>query len=585
MTKSTRVAEDILTVIGKENIVSFTNCMTRLRVKAKPNFDAEKLKSIDGVLGLVMGGADEFQIVLGPGFVNKVAADFAKLVEIKSEPMIEERLDGDFQSAAELAKLEKQKLRAGGKVKNFLTKISKVFTPLIPAFIGAGLLSGIAGIVVATSGNTDTIKSWNNVLSISLTILTNVFIIAVGWRMGEEFGGNPGLSALMAAMFCGFAGVSVSAIFIPTADGEAYNFLGMIINKADISKNWFTTGFVNYNTSIIDGVAVKTEVLGAPHAGLIGAMIAAAVTIAVEKRFRKFMPGAIDTILTPIIVIAIMLVLNFVLIIPLAGYLFTGITWLFNHLYTNAFGAALLAGIFLFALAFGVHQGFLPIYFALMAETGVNGLFPIMCMGGVAQVGVAIAMWFMAGKGSTLRKQISGAIIPGFLGIGEPLIYGISLPRVKPFFLSCITAAIGGFIMGALNTWAGLGIGMNAATGPGGLTAAIMMTTIDGNVVVGILVYLAVVFTVYGIGAGICFFGYSKIARNGSEKTNQIFKGTFSSLKDPNVKFSEKILGILTCLGLSLAYLTGVGLVAIWSTWYWQLNQEQKTELKAFQLV
>ena len=32
-----------------------------------------------------------------------------------------------------------------------------------------------------------------------------------------------------------------------------------------------------------------------------------------------------------------------------------------------------------------------------------------------------------------LRTQIKGAIIPGFLGISEPLIYGVTLPRMKPF--------------------------------------------------------------------------------------------------------------------------------------------------------
>ncbi len=51
-----------------------------------------------------------------------------------------------------------------------------------------------------------------------------------------------------------------------------------------------------------------------------------------------------------------------------------------------------------------------------------------------------------------LRKQISGAIVPGFLGIGEPLVYGIALPRVKPFVIACIAAAFGGFYIGALNT-------------------------------------------------------------------------------------------------------------------------------------
>ncbi|MBE4703777.1 PTS transporter subunit EIIC [Spiroplasma platyhelix] len=583
---SLKTAEEIAKLFNQGDIVSFTNCMTRLRITVRrgANIDQEKIKSIENVTGLIVNDT-EYQIILGPGFVNQVTNNFKKFVNLETESVEDNNIQAS-QSLADLASFEKQKLRAGGSVKKFLTKISKVFTPLIPAFIGAGLLSGIAGIILSSGGGADnaseTIKSWNSVLAFALAILTNVFIIAVGWRLGEEFGGNAGLCALIAAMFCGFAGANISGIFIPVKDTDgfitAYNFLGILINKDTIQHNWFTVGFVNLDTQ-------GNPILGAPHAGLIGAMIAVGFTIFVEKQFRKFMPGALDTIVTPILVILAMIFLNFVFIIPAAGYLFTAITFLFNNLYTNPFGAALLAGIFLFALAFGVHQGFLPIYFALIADTGVNGLFPIMCMGGVAQVGVAISMWIMAGKGSLLRKQISGAIIPGFLGIGEPLIYGISLPRVKPFFVSCIAAAFGGFIMGALNTWGGLGIGMNAATGPGGLTAAIMMTTVDGNVVKGILVYLSVVFVTYFIGAGLCFFAYSRVARYGAEKTTNITREWLVTMKDKDQEIWNKIVSSLKQFGLMLTYVTLIGLPIIWLTWYYKSSNEDKMNLKEFKLV
>ncbi|WP_031543218.1 PTS transporter subunit EIIC [Mesoplasma photuris] len=583
MAKPNKVAQDLLDIIKSENIVSFTNCMTRLRVKAKPNFDADQLKQVDGVLGLVISG-DEYQIILGPGFVNKVATEFAKIVDIQPQAEVNEMLDKEYSvaSAAELAKLEKTKRKSGGgKSKEFLAKISKVFTPLIPAFIGAGLLSGISGILTATIDASPELASWISVLTVMLSILTNVFIVAVGWRMAEEWGANPGLAALVAAIYTPFAGAAISGIFSPMmVDGhQSYNFLGMIIDADNIESNWFTVGFVNLGK---DGVPT----LGAPHAGLIGAMIAAAFTIALEKQFRKFMPGAIDTILTPILVIVIMLFANFVFIIPAAGYLFTGITWLMNNLYANPFGAAVLSGIFLFALAFGVHQGFLPIYFALMADesTGFsNPLFPIMAMGGVAQVGVCIGMWFLAGKGSTLRKQISGAIIPGFMGIGEPLIYGIALPRVKPFVLSCLAATFGGFFIGALSTWGGITISMNAATGPGGLVATIMMTTTTGNVALGISMYLLAVVITYAAGIGICFFAYSKIARYGTEMSKTLYKNWIGEIKTKETKAIS--LGVLKIIGLSVLYATVIGLVSMWIIEYKKLDENTKNEYSNFQLV
>ncbi|MBO0236576.1 PTS transporter subunit EIIC, partial [Vibrio parahaemolyticus] len=115
----------------------------------------------------------------------------------------------------------------------------------------------------------------------------------------------------------------------------------------------------------------------------------------------------------------------YVVIMPLGSWLFNGMSWLFMHLNGNPFGTAILAGLFLIAVMFGVHQGFVPVYFALVDAQRFNSLFPILAMAGAGQVGAALALYAKAKKGSILRNQIRGAIIPGFLGIGEPLIYGV----------------------------------------------------------------------------------------------------------------------------------------------------------------
>ncbi|MEA3648262.1 iron chelate uptake ABC transporter family permease subunit, partial [Acinetobacter baumannii] len=65
----------------------------------------------------------------------------------------------------------------------------------------------------------------------------------------------------------------------------------------------------------------------------------------------------------------------------------------------------------------------------------------------VLLVGAALALFWRAKRDSLLRTQIKGAIIPGFLGIGEPLIYGVTLPRMKPFVTACLGGACGGFFV------------------------------------------------------------------------------------------------------------------------------------------
>ena len=171
--------------------------------------------------------------------------------------------------------------------------------------------------------------------------------------------------------------------------------------------------------------------------------------------------------------------LAYLIIMPLGGWLFEGMSWLFMHLNSNPFGCAVLAGLFLIAVVFGVHQGFIPVYLALMDSQGFNSLFPILSMAGAGQVGAALALYWRAQPHSALRSQVRGAIIPGLLGVGEPLIYGVTLPRMKPFVTACLGGAAGGLFIGLIAWW-GLPMGLNSAFGPSGLVALPLMTSAQG---------------------------------------------------------------------------------------------------------
>ena len=130
----------------------------------------------------------------------------------------------------------------------------------------------------------------------------------------------------------------------------------------------------------------------------------------------------------------------------------------------------------------------MPVYFALMEAQGFNSLFPILAMAGAGQVGASLALYWKSDKASVLRTQIRGAIIPGILGIGEPLIYGVTLPRVKPFVTACIGGAAGGFFIGLVSFF-GLPVGLNTVFGPSGIVAIPLMTSNEG-IFVGMAVFV-----------------------------------------------------------------------------------------------
>ncbi|QVJ95679.1 PTS transporter subunit EIIC [Mycoplasma mycoides] len=551
-------AKEILQIIKIDNINSYTNCLTRLRLNIKENnIDFEKLKSIPNVLDVINVSSNELQIVLGPGFVNKVAQEFAQLLKVESKK------DDAFMSASEVGNIVKQNLRANKNwIQDFFTKFSKIFSPMIIGFIGAGILSGVSGIIQSAYNGTVNLKtapaiavSWFNALNLILNIWKNAFIIIVGWRTCEIWGGSGVLGAMTAALFSPVFASNILPMIVIT-NKDSVNYLG--INITNPTTNWLTVGFrpVIKNGEII---------FSYPSGNILGALLTATASLWIEKIIRKFTPGVLDTILTPTLTLFLLLIINIFLIIPISGYLYTAVAWFFSNLYTNPFGAFILSAIFLLSVSFGVHQGFVPIYAILIEKTGVNGLFPILAMAGMAQVGTGIALWFLANKKSLLRRQIQGAIIPAIFGIGEPMIYGITLPRIRPFVTASIAAGFGGFFLGSIYLWGNVHFGLNSMFGPSGILATFMMTTQDKNIGLGVCIYLLGCLVSIIFGILITLFGYSKISRIGTEKMKSIYK-------KGQYKLSLKIF-------LTLAFITIIGIFIYWITSYYKLPKQERIKL------
>ncbi|WP_278342343.1 PTS transporter subunit EIIC, partial [Parageobacillus thermoglucosidasius] len=118
-----------------------------------------------------------------------------------------------------------------------------------------------------------------------------------------------------------------------------------------------------------------------------------------------------------------------------------------------------LAGTFLPLVMVGLHHGLTPIHMEFINKIGSTPILPILAMAGAGQVGAAIAI-FVKTKNKRLRNIIKGALPVGFLGIGEPLLYGVTLPLGRPFLTACLGAAVGGAFQAVMKT-AALGIGVS----------------------------------------------------------------------------------------------------------------------------
>lgn len=170
-----------------------------------------------------------------------------------------------------------------------------------------------------------------------------------------------------------------------------------------------------------------------------------------EKQIRKIMPSILDTFLTPLCVLIIGAFAMMLIIQPLGAFLTTGIFTTLNFVYEKmgVIGGYILSAGFLPLVSVGLHQALTPIHALLNdpngATHGINYLLPILMMAGGGQVGAGIALYLKT-KNKKLKKFIGESIPVGILGVGEPLMYAVTLPLVKPFITACLGAGFGGVL-------------------------------------------------------------------------------------------------------------------------------------------
>ncbi|CAH8222182.1 PTS N-acetylmuramic acid transporter subunit IIBC [Vibrio aestuarianus] len=463
---SSMIVKLLSAVGGSNNISKCGNCMTRLRLTLNNNALADQatIKAIPGVMGVVESD-QQLQIILGPGKAQTAAEMMNEM--LASGETVAAEVDIENQDLSTIASEQKKQMKSKqtSGVQRFLSKFATIFTPLIPGFIAAGLLLGFATLLEQIF----VIDQSPSQFMLDLIAYMKVFgkglfaflSILIGYNAQQAFGGS------------GVNGAILASLFVLGYNPEA------------------TTGIYSGMNEFF-GFAID------PRGNIIGVLLASILGAQVERKVRQYMPDDLDMILTSVVTLLIMGVVTFLVIMPIGGELFKGMSWLFLNLNDNPFGAALLSGLFLISVVFGIHQGFVPVYFALMDVQGFNSLFPILAMAGGGQVGASLALYFKAKKDALLRTQVKGAIIPGILGIGEPLIYGVTLPRVKPFVTACIGGAAGGFFIG-LVSYLGLPVGLNTVFGPSGIVAVPLMTSAEG-IFAGMAVFVGGLLISYVVG-------------------------------------------------------------------------------------
>lgn len=383
---------------GMNNVESIVHCMTRVRMKIidDASVDVDELKAIPGVLGVVED--EQLQVIIGPGKVNKVAQAMVDQAGVKLGEKISsgtpkststdtsgKALVNERAQAMKAAQKSKQK---PSKIKSILKDISNIFVPMIPAFVGTGIVAGIAAVLanLVTAGTLDA-ATWQQYIDIMNILKNGMFsylVIYTGINAAQVFGATPTLGGVI---------------------GAVVMLTGM--NPEAPLKNLFTG-----------------DPLAAGQGGILGVIFAVWLLSIVEKKLHKVVPDSVDIIVTPTLSLIVIGLVEIFLIMPLAGFISDGmvggINWVLGV--GGAFSGFVLGTLFLPMVMFGLHQILTPIHVQMIDETGKTLLLPILAMAGAGQVGAALALWVRCKKDKELTEMIKGALPVGILGIGEPLI-------------------------------------------------------------------------------------------------------------------------------------------------------------------
>lgn len=465
--KNGATAAAILPLVGGAgNISSVAHCMTRLRLGLHDRslVQDEALKALPAVMGVV--DDDTYQIVLGPGTVARVTPEFEALVAaaLRTAPGTGSRTTPG--TAEDLA-AQGAAIKAARKAKNstpfklLLRRIANIFVPLIPALIGCGIIAGLGGLLT----NLGLLPAVVPALAAMASGFMSLIAVFVGYNTAKEFGGTPILGGAVAAII----------VFPGVANIEAFG-----------------------------------QKLSPGQGGVLGALGAAVLAVYVEKCCRRWVPQSLDVLLTPTLTVLVSGLVTIFGLMFVAGEISAAIgdfaTWLLAN--GGAGAGFVLGGLFLPLVMLGLHQALIPIHTTLIEQQGFTVLLPILAMAGAGQVGAAAAVYLRLPRNTSIRNTIKSALPAGFLGVGEPLIYGVSLPLGRPFVTACVGGAFGGGFVGLFNIL-GDKVG-STAIGPSGWA---LFPLLNGNRGLGetIAVYAGGLLVGYAMGFIATFwFGFTK---------------------------------------------------------------------------
>ncbi|MFX0571501.1 beta-glucoside-specific PTS transporter subunit IIABC [Bacillus pumilus] len=392
------LAQEIVNLIGgTENISQSWHCITRLRfnLNDESQVKVDELKTLDGVLGAQFQSG-QFQVIIG-----------AKVAEVYEE--IDHLVGHSSNESTPVKNTSKM-----NPIEVVFDVISGIFTPILPAIVGSGLIKGIMALLVSLGWLTETSATYQ-VLQIFSNAVFYFLPFLIAYSAAKKFKTRESLALAL-------AGILLYPTMIEGAakGADPLSFLGL-----SIPLN-------NYTSSVLPII--------------LGVLLLSFV----DKWITKAIPKSLSIVFTPVLSLMITAPLTLAFIAPIGNvsgqYLEIFFTSLFN--FAGPIAGLLMGGLMPLIVLTGMHYAFFPSTLASFEKVGYDiMLLPMNFIANMAQAGAVLGVIIRTKRVETRSLALS-TLLPSFFGITEPAIYGVTLRLKKPFYASLIGGAVGGCFYG-----------------------------------------------------------------------------------------------------------------------------------------
>ncbi|MFQ6365528.1 beta-glucoside-specific PTS transporter subunit IIABC [Lactococcus lactis] len=417
MTKNyEKLAKDIINSLGgSENITEAYHCQTRLRFKVidEKIINEKEIEDLEGVAKYI-NNAGVHQVVIGT-HVQDVFEEVEKHIPSSRE-------------TTSITTKEKKNI-----INVIIDFVSGTFQPVIPALSGAGMVKAILALLIVFKVITTESQTYY-MLNLFADSVFYFLPMLLAFTVAQKLKSNPILAVSIAAMM-----MHPNWNHLITADHPVHLFGVIPLTLA------------NYTGSVIPILLIIF------------------VQSYIERFLKRIVPKSVELVFVPMLTFLIMGTLAFSILGPIGSILGGYLASFFTFLSINAswVPAVLIGGLLPLMVMFGLHNGIAPLGVMQMASSGYDSIFGPGCL--VSNIAQATASLVVAlrTKDKKMKQLAFSGSITAYMGITEPTLYGVNLPKKYPLVAAMIGGASGGL-------YAGLTHSHRFATGSSGLPAILL---------------------------------------------------------------------------------------------------------------